>query len=160
MKLKKLLYKIDYQLLQGSDMIDISNLTYEYNKKLDNSVFVAIIGNNIDGHDYIGKAINNGAKVIIVSKNIEIVDDITVIKVDDTNKILCRLSMNYFDNPQEKIKTIAITGTKGKTTSSFMIKNILECAGYSVGIIGTIGIYIKNKYYESKNTTPISYDIF
>ena len=159
MKLKKLLYKIDYQLLQGNDMVDVSNLSYEFNKKLDNFVFVAIVGNNIDGHDYIDDAINNGARVVIVSKKIDISNDITIIKVDDTNKILCRLSMNYFDNPHEKIKTIAITGTKGKTTTSFMIKNIIEKAGYDCAIIGTIGIYIKDKYYESKNTTPISYDI-
>lgn len=159
MKLKKLLYKIDYQLLQGSDMIDISNLSYEFNKKIDDFVFVAIVGNNIDGHDYIDDAINNGASVVVVSRNIKVSDNITVIMVEDTNKILSRLSMNYFDNPHEKIKTIAITGTKGKTTTSFMIKNILERAGYSLGIIGTIGIYIKDKYYESKNTTPISYDI-
>lgn len=159
MKLKKLLYKIDYQLLQGNDMIDILNLSYEFNKKLDNSVFVAIVGNNIDGHDYIEYAISNGAIAVIVSKIVDVPLDISVILVEDTNKILCRLSMNYFDNPHEKIKTIAITGTKGKTTSSFMIKNIIEKAGYSCAIIGTIGIYIKDKYYDSKNTTPISYDI-
>ena len=159
MKLKELLYKIDYQLLQGSDMIEISNLSYEFNKKLDNFVYVAIVGNNIDGHDYIDDAIINGANVVVVSKNVKVSNDITVIMVNDTNKILSRLSMNYFDNPHEKIKTIAITGTKGKTTTSFMIKNILEKAGYSTGLIGTIGIYIKDKYYESKNTTPISYDI-
>ena len=159
MKLKKLLYKVDYQLLQGSDMIDILNLSYEFNKKLDNFVYVAIVGNNADGHDYIDEAINNGARVIVVSRDVEINKDVTIIKVNDTNRVLCRLSMNYFDNPQEKIKTIAITGTKGKTTTSFMIKKILESAGYNCGIIGTIGIYIKDKYYESKNTTPISYDI-
>lgn len=159
MKLKKLLYKVDYQLLQGSDMIDISNLSYEFNKRLDNFVFIAIIGNNIDGHDYIDDAISNGASVVIVSREISVPDNITVIMVENTNKILSRLSMNYFDNPHEKIKTIAITGTKGKTTTSFMIKNIIESAGHSCAIIGTIGIYIKDKYYESENTTPISYDI-
>lgn len=159
MKLKKLLYKIDYQLLNGNDDIEISDLTYDFNKKLDNSVFVAIVGNNIDGHNYIDVAINNGARVVIVSKNIELDDGTVVILVDDTSKILSRLSMNYFDNPHEKLTTIAITGTKGKTTTSFMIKNIIEKAFDSCGLIGTTGIYIKDKYYESKNTTPISYDI-
>ena len=66
--------------------------------------------------------------------------------------------MNLFDNPHKKMKTIAITGTKGKTTTSFMIKNIIEKSGKKCGVIGTTGIYIGDKYYPNKNTTPLSYD--
>lgn len=159
MKLEKLLNKIDYTLLQGNIELNIKDLAYDSRNVLDDYAFIALNGNNVDGHDYINDAINNGAKVIIVNKDITLDNkDITIIKVENTNKILSKLSLNFFDNPHKKMTTIAITGTKGKTTTSFMIKKILECAGYSCGVIGTTGIYIKDKYYSSKNTTPLSYD--
>lgn len=159
MKLEKLLNKIDYTLLQGNIELNIKDLAYDSRNVSNGYAFIALNGNNVDGHDYINDAINKGAKVIIVNKDITLDNkDITIIKVENTNKILSRLSLNLFDNPHKKITTIAITGTKGKTTTSFMIKKILECAGYSCGVIGTTGIYIKDKYYSSKNTTPLSYD--
>ena len=158
MKLEKLLEKIEYTLLKGSIDILVKDIAYDSRNVLDGYAFIAIVGNNVDGHDYIDSAIDKGASVILVSKDVDVSSDVTVIKVDDTSKILSRLSMNLFDNPQKKLKTIAITGTKGKTTVSFMIKKILEVAGYRCGVIGTTGIYIGDKYYVSKNTTPLSYD--
>ena len=158
MKLKKILDKIDYALLKGNEEVEICDLAYDSRKVSDGYAFVAIVGNNVDGHDYVKAAIENGAKALIVCKDIEISDDIAVVKVDDTNKLLSRLSMNLFDNPHKKMTTIAITGTKGKTTTSFMIKRIIEEAGNKCGVIGTTGIYIGDKYYSNKNTTPLSYD--
>ena len=158
MKLEKLLNNIEYTLLKGSIDILVKDIAYDSRNVLKDYAFIAIVGNNVDGHDYIDSAIDKGASVIIVSKDVDVSSDVTVIKVDDTSKILSRLSMNLFDNPQKKMKTIAITGTKGKTTVSFMIKKILEVAGYRCGVIGTTGIYIGDKYYVSKNTTPLSYD--
>lgn len=158
MKLKKLLEGIDYTLVKGNDETLINDLAYDSRNVSDGFVFVSIIGNNVDGHDYIDVAIENGAKAIIVSKNIEVSSDVSVIKVDDTSKVLSKLSMNLFDNPHKKMTTIAITGTKGKTTTSFMIKRILEESGNSCGVIGTTGIYIGDKYYQNKNTTPLSYE--
>ena len=158
MKLKKILEKIDYKLLNGSEEIEVCNLAYDSRCVSDGYVFVAIIGNNVDGHDYIDKALENGAKVIIVSKEVEVSKDITVVLVDDTSKILSRLSMNLCDNPHDKMTTIAITGTKGKTTTSFMIKKIIEESGNKCGVIGTTGIYIGDKFYPNNNTTPLSYD--
>lgn len=159
MKLEKLLEKIDYKLIHGSLDVTIKDIAYDSRCVSNDYVFVAIVGNNVDGHDYIDSAISNGAKVIIVSKNVSVDNkDITIVLVEDTNKILSRLSMNLFDYPHKKLTTIAITGTKGKTTTSFMIKKIIEESGSSCGVIGTTGIYIGNKYYESKNTTPLSYD--
>ena len=158
MKLEKLLNNIEYTLLNGSIDTSVKDIAYDSRNVLEGYAFIAIVGNNVDGHDYIDSAIDKGASVIIVSKDVNISSDVTVIKVDDTSKILSRLSMNLFDNPQKKMKTIAITGTKGKTTVSFMIKKILEVAGYRCGVIGTTGIYIGDKYYVSKNTTPLSYD--
>ena len=140
MKLKKLLEGIDYTLIKGNDEIEICDLAYDSRNVNDGFVFVSIVGNNVDGHDYIDTAIENGAKAIIVSKDVDVSNDVTVVKVDDTSKILSKLSMNLFDNPHKKMTTIAITGTKGKTTTSFMIKRILEEAGNSCGVIGTTGI--------------------
>lgn len=160
MKLEKLLDKIDYTLVKGNIEVLVKDIAYDSRNVLDDYAFIALIGNNVDGHEYIDNAIDNGAKVIIVSKDIGVVEeDVTIIKVDNTNKILSRLSMNLFNNPHKKMTTIAITGTKGKTTTSFMIKKIIEESGSKCGIIGTTGIYIGDKYYSSKNTTPLSYDI-
>jgi UDP-N-acetylmuramoyl-L-alanyl-D-glutamate--2,6-diaminopimelate ligase len=159
MKLRQLLKKIDYTLIKGNVEIDVCDIAYDSRNVCNNYLFIALIGNNVDGHDYIDMAIEKGAKVIIVCKDIEIFDDITVIRVDNTDKVLSRLSMNFFDNPNEKLTTIAITGTKGKTTTSFMIKRIIEESGNSCGVIGTTGIYINDRVYTSINTTPISYDV-
>ena len=160
MNLLKLLNKIEYTLVKGNVDIVVKDIAYDSRKVDKDYVFISIVGSNVDGHDYIDKAIDNGASCIIVSKDITIESDVTVIKVEDTNKILSRLSMNLFDNPHKKMKTIAITGTKGKTTVSFMIKKIIEESSSKCGIIGTTGIYIGDKYYSSKNTTPNSYEIF
>ena len=158
MKLEKLLEKIEYTLLKGNLDVDIRDIAYDSRKVEDNYVFVSIVGSNVDGHNYIDNAVELGASVIIVSKDVNVDSDVTVVKVEDTSKILSRLSMNLFDNPHKKMKTIAITGTKGKTTTSFMIKKIIEESGSKCGVIGTTGIYIGDKYYPNKNTTPLSYD--
>lgn len=159
MKLKKILEKVDYTLLKGNDDVEISNIAVDSRNVSDGCAFVCLVGSQVDGHDYVANAIENGAKAIIVSKKIEVGSDVSIVLVEDTSKVLSRLSMNLFENPQEKLTTIAITGTKGKTTTSFMIQKILEASGSPCGVIGTTGIYIGDTYYPSKNTTPISYEI-
>ena len=158
MKLKELFEGIKYTLIKGDIETEINDIAYDSRKAKDGVLFMAIPGSVVDGHDYIKDAIKNGAKVILISKDIEISEDVTVIKVEDTRKILSKLSMRLFRYPQSKLKTIAITGTKGKTTTSFMIKRILEEAGYKCGLIGTTGVYIGDKVYPAKNTTPESYE--
>lgn len=159
MKLDELFKGIHYELIKGNKETLIFDICYISKKVKSGDLFVAIIGNNDDGHNYINDAIRHGAIGVIVSKNIDIPDDILVIKVDNTKKIMTKLAMNLFNYPQSKLKTIAITGTKGKTTTSFMIKSIIESTGQSCGLIGTTGVYIGNDYYENKNTTPEGYDI-
>ena len=161
MKLEKLLDKIEYTLVKGNLDVLVKDIAYDSRKVLDDYAFVAIIGNNVDGHDYVENALDSGAKVLIVSKDIGVVDsDITIVKVDDTSKILSRLSMNLFDNPHKKMTTIAITGTKGKTTISTMIKKILDDNNKDCGLIGTLGVFYKDKYFHTMNTSPESYDVF
>lgn len=158
MKLDNLFEKIEYEVLKGSMDIEILDIAYDSRMVKDNYLFVAIVGNDQDGHDYIESAIDNGASAILVSRDIEVSKDITVIKVKNTRSILSKLSMRLFKFPQNKMKTVAITGTKGKTTVSFMIKKIIEASGKKCGLIGTTGVYIGKKYYPIKNTTPESYD--
>lgn len=158
MKLNEIFKGIEYKLIKGTMSEEIIDIAYDSRKVKNGTLFLANFGLKEDNQKYIPKAIENGAKTIVISKDMDIPNDITVIKVPSTKKILSRLSMNFFNNPQNKLKTIAITGTKGKTTTSFMIKKIIECAGYKCGLIGTNGIYIGEKKYPIKNTTPESYD--
>ena len=148
---------IKYTLVKGNMDTLVNDIVYDSRIVKKGVLFVAIVGSEVDGHKYINDAIKLGATAILVSKNVEIKDDVTVIKVADTRKILAKLAMHLFKYPQSKLKTIAITGTKGKTTTSFMIKRILEEAGYKCGLIGTTGIYIGDKVIPAKNTTPESY---
>ena len=140
MTLENLFEGIKYKLIKGS----MDNLVYDiaYNSKnvKDGDMFVAILGNREDGHSYIDEAIKNGARVILISQDIDVPFDVTVIKVKNTRKILSKLGMKLYRYPQNKMKTIAITGTKGKTTTSFMIKKIIEEKGYKCGLIGTTGV--------------------
>lgn len=159
MLLKDILKDVDYKLLQGDINTDIDDIAYDSRKVKKGTAFVALPGANVDGHDYIDNAILLGASALIVEKDINIDCEIPVIKLDNTRKKLSYLSASLFSYPHKKLITIAITGTKGKTTSSWMIKNILEESGKKVAVIGTMGIFIGEKHYTNKNTTPESYEI-
>ena len=159
MKLIKILSGIKYEVVKGDIEIEVNNISYDSRKVGKEDAFICLVGASVDGHDYIEKAIESGANTIIVQKDINIDSDVTVIKLKDTRKSLSRLAINYFDNPSSELTTIAITGTKGKTTTSFMIKNILEEDNKKVGVIGTMGVFFGDKHYSTVNTTPESYDI-
>lgn len=158
MTIEKVLTGIEYEVVKGNISDEIKDIAYDSRNVKDGYLYVAIVGSASNGHDYIDDAIKRGAKAIIISRDIEILQDVVVIKVSDGRRVLSKLSMNLFNYPQSKLRTIAITGTKGKTTVSFMIKKILETAGHKCGLIGTTGIYIGSKFYPAKNTTPESYD--
>ena len=158
MKLNKLLEGIGYTIISGSTDIEVSDICYDSRKVKVGSLFICLSGSNFDGHDYIDSAIENGAKAVLVEKDIDR-RDTTIIKVSSTRRLLSKISINYFDNPIKNMKSIAITGTKGKTTTSFMIKNILEEDNKKVGVIGTMGVFFGDKHYSTVNTTPESYDI-
>ena len=159
MKLKNLLQDIDYKLMKGSLDIDVKDLSYESRDIALGSAFVALIGIDTDGHRYIPDVIQQGCQCIFICEDIDILEDVTVVKVADTRKVLSKLSSNLFQNPGKDLIKIAITGTKGKTSISWMIKQILELAGYKVGLIGTLGTYINGTLHPHKNTTPESYHI-
>ena len=156
-KIKELIQALDYELLQGSLEGDISELVYDTRKVTKDAMFVCIVGTAFDSHEKTAEVAAAGAKVLIVSKEVEVPEHVTVVKVADTRYALALISAAYFDHPANTLKVIGITGTKGKTTTTFMIKSILENAGYKVGLIGTIETIIVDKHIPANNTTPESY---
>ena len=134
MKLEKLLERMDYKVLAGSTDIEISTLVYDSRKVEKASVFVCISGAVSDAHDFIPDVVKKGAAAVVVEKDVTPIEGVTYIKVDDTRLALACMSAAYFDYPAEKIKTIGITGTKGKTTTTYMVKSILESAGIKTGL--------------------------
>lgn len=156
MKLEKILEGIEYELIKGNLDVEVNNIYYDSRKVEDGSLFYAMVGSSVDGHDYIDSAIEKGASVIVISKDINIDSDVTVIKISDDRRNLSRMSINFFGNPISEMTSIAITGTKGKTTTTWMIKNILEEDNKTVGVIGTMGIFFGDKHYSTVNTTPES----
>lgn len=157
MKLAKLLEKIEYEVISGSIDTDITTLVYDSRKVEEGSVFVCISGTVRDAHDFIPDVIKSGAKAIIVEKDVAPADGVTYIKVNNSRLALAYISAAYFDYPASKLKTIGITGTKGKTTTTYMVKSILESAGIKTGLIGTIESVIGDKCVPAANTTPESY---
>ena len=158
MKLSKILSNIDYKILKGSIDIEISDIVYDSRKIVENCLFVCLKGANVDGHKFANEAFEKGAAAVVVSDKIDINGDNAII-VKDTREALAFMSANFFNNPAHELTTIGITGTKGKTTTSCMIKSILEEAGQKVGVIGTLGIIIGDTQIKTNNTTPESYEI-
>ncbi len=159
MKLLELLAGIDYTLVQGSVECEVSTLVTDHRKVEGNSVFVCIAGANFDGHSAVLDAANHGAAAVIVEREVAVPKGITVIRTASTRYALAHLSAAYFGQPAKELKIIGITGTKGKTTTTYLIKSILEHAGYRVGLIGTIEAIIGETHIPAKNTTPESYQI-
>lgn len=158
MKLEALLSKIPYEVLCGNTNQDITDVIYDSRKVRKGCVFVCLSGANTDGHQYAQAAIEAGASALVVSKEIDCTG-VTTIKVRDTREALAFMSAAYFGYPSDTLRTIAVTGTKGKTTTACMIRSILEKGGLKTGVIGTLGILIGDTVIKTANTTPESYEI-
>ena len=159
MKLSKLLERLEYEVVQGSVETEVTTLANDSRKVESGSVFVCISGAVFDGHQYVSDVAKKGAAAIIAERDIEAPKGVTVIKAENTRYALALMSAAYFGYPAEKLKVIGITGTKGKTTTTYMIKSILEETGHKVGLIGTIEAIIGDKKIPACNTTPESYTI-
>ena len=162
MKLRKICEEIEYTLLQGSLETEVRDIIYDSRKIAPETMFVCMVGAVTDGHKYIPDAVEKEASVIVLEKEEEaaqIPENITVLKVESARLALALMSAALFDHPARKLVTIGLTGTKGKTTTTYMIKKVLEMAGKKVGLIGTIGAMIGEEHLPSKNTTPESYEL-
>ena len=156
-KLKDLLEHLDYQCLQGTTDKEITSVVYDSRKAEPGSLFLCIKGAVSDGHAYAKEVVEKGASVLVVQDVVEVPEDVTVIQVENSRYAMACISAAWFDYPAKKLKTIGITGTKGKTTSTFLVKSILENAGHKTGLIGTIETIIGEEHIPSANTTPESY---
>ncbi|WP_289301431.1 UDP-N-acetylmuramoyl-L-alanyl-D-glutamate--2,6-diaminopimelate ligase [Sporofaciens musculi] len=159
MRLTQLLEHLEYEVIKGNHEIEVTELINDSRKVTPGCVFVCISGAVSDGHEYAGEVGAKGAKALITEKEVEALEDVTVIRVKDTRYALALMSAAYFGYPADKLKIIGITGTKGKTTTTYMVKSILEGVGHKVGLIGTIEAIIGDKSIPANNTTPESYTI-
>lgn len=157
MKLVKLVERLTYECVSGTVDRDVSTLCYDSRKVEKDSVFVCITGVVSDGHTYVNEVIEKGASVIVAEKDVAVPKGVTLLMVNNTREALAFLSAAYFDYPAEKLKTIGITGTKGKTTTTYMVHAILTEAGLKTGLIGTIETIIGDTVIPANNTTPESY---
>ena len=157
--LKDLLSKIDYECICGTTDKEVTDIIYDSRKVVPGSMFICIPGAIVDGHTFAAQAAAAGAGVIVAEKEIELPEDaqVTVIKVQDTHYAMAFISAAFFGYPAEEMKIIGITGTKGKTTTTYLVKSILEHAGRKVGLIGTIEIIIGETHIHADHTTPESY---
>ena len=165
MKLKEMLVGLEGLRAKGDLEIEIKGLESNSKNIKEGYLFVAIKGFSVDGHKYIESAIANGATAVMVQedcdlKAIKIPEDVTIVMAKDTREALAITANNFYDEPSKKFKLIGVTGTKGKTTTTYMIKEILEKAGKNVGLIGTIATYINGKKLkDSDRTTPESLEL-
>ncbi len=155
--LKDLVNDISYEVLKGDLNIEINEVRFDSRKVGRGDLFICIPGTVVDGHNYIEDCIKKGATAFIVTRDVEVSEDVTVIKVDDARVALANISAAFFDYPAKSLKVIGVTGTKGKTTTTYMVKSVLEDVGIKVGLIGTIEAIIGDEHIPAVNTTPESY---
>ena len=156
---RELLKDLKYEVVSGSIDVNVSELVYNTRKVKKECMFVCIKGATFDSHDVAGEAAKNGAVVIVAEHPVDVPAGTAVVLVEDTRYALALISAAYFGYPAKRLKVIGITGTKGKTTTTFMIRSILEHAGISTGLIGTIEVIIGDKHIPAHNTTPESYEV-
>ncbi len=158
-KCKELLEGITYECIKGTIDKEISEVVYDSRKIVKDCLFICICGYNTDGHSFAAEAVQKGAAALVVQKDVEAPkdSDVTVIKVEDTRYAMAFISAAYFGHPADRLKVIGITGTKGKTTTTYLIRSILESAGYKAGLVGTIETIIGDRHIPAANTTPESF---
>lgn len=162
MQLRELCGDIEYVLIQGDLDTEVEDIIYDSRRLMKGAMFVCMAGAVTDGHEYIPEAVEKGVSAIVVERAdaaLGIPEDIAVIKVSSGRRALAFMSAAYFGYPDRKLTTIGVTGTKGKTTTTYIIRDILMQTGEKAGLIGTIAVVIGDKTMPAKNTTPESYEI-
>ena len=158
--LKDILYKVAIEAVKGSTDITINKMDFDSRKIGSNDVFVAIRGSISDGHDFIEKAIEQGAVAVICDTfPVNIAKGITYVQVKDTNSALAFMAANYFGDPSQNLKLVGITGTNGKTTIASLLYQLFKKAGYKVGLLSTVKILVDDVEYKATHTTPDSLTI-
>lgn len=159
--LRGLLNDLPHRVISGTVEGEITELVYDSRKVVPGCMFIALVGASFDGHTFLAEVIDKGAACVVVSSDIGDIDTkgSLVISVGDTRAALALLSCAYFDHPAKEVGVIGITGTKGKTTTTYLIKSVLDHAGLPCGLMGTIETIIGDEHIHALNTTPESYII-
>ena len=161
MKLEQLLEGVPFTLVQGSLDTEVQDIIYDSRKAAPGLAFVCIVGTQRDSHAFAADCAAKGVSVLVIQHDIDLsaMPGVTVVKVESSRYAMALMSGNLFGNPSRQMTMIGVTGTKGKTTTTHMIKSVLEAAGKKVGMIGTNGIYFMGRHQETANTTPESYEL-
>ena len=160
MKVEKILHDIEYKLIQGSVETEFEKIEYDSRKVSKGDAFVCVTGFKTDGHNYVESAIKSGATVIFCERELENIDEsVTVIQFENTRKALAHISAEYYGRPSERMNVIGVTGTNGKTTTTFLVKSVLDKIGHKTGIIGTIENRIGDRIIPTERTTPESLEL-
>jgi UDP-N-acetylmuramoyl-L-alanyl-D-glutamate--2,6-diaminopimelate ligase len=159
MQLKELLKQVQGCKVEGPVDREIAGVVYDSRRVTPGMVFVAIPGVNVDGHDYINTAISRGAAAIICERNGFTSPRATKVKVPNARLALACAASSFYRHPSTKLQVIGVTGTNGKTTVAFMIKELLEAAGYKTGLLGTVRYEIGDRVIPATRTTPESLDV-
>lgn len=159
MKIKELLREVKYTCIQGNDSIEIDNICWDSRRVTPNSLFICVKGKNVDRHNFIHRAVDEGAVAFLVENNVlDIPKDIVLLKVDNSREAMAIIANKFYDEPSKKLNLIGITGTNGKTSVSYFIAKILEASNRRVGIIGTIENKIGHKVIDVEKLNPTTPD--
>lgn len=157
--LKDWLEGLSCTLLQGDLEAEVDEVVYDSRKAAPGAVFVCMAGSKVDSHKFIPQVLEAGVKVLVTEHPVDVPEDVTVIQTENGREALALLSAARFGHPSRKLLMIGVTGTKGKTTTTHMIRKILEMSGRKTGMIGTNGVYIGGEHFPTVNTTPESYTL-
>ena len=153
--LKDILYGVSLNAVSGDTNVMVNNIHFDSRKVEMDDVFVAVRGTVTDGHKYIQKAVDLGAKAIVCEELPELmVNGVTYLEVGDCNSALAIIAANFYDNPSKNLKLVGVTGTNGKTTVTTLLYNLFKKAGYKVGLISTIKVMVDEKEFPTSHTTP------
>lgn len=160
-KLEKMIENLKtYELSESASGVEVTGISYHSGRVKPGYLFVCVQGFHVDGHDFIDQAVANGASVIVVEKEVLKKAGVLYIKVPDTREALSKLSAAFFDYPDEKLNLIGVTGTNGKTTTTYMVESILRHAHLKTGLVGTIRNKIGDEILATERTTPEAMDLF
>ena len=159
MKFSDWLQGLEYEVLQGDLNTEAEDVVYDSRKAVPGTIFVCMKGSRIDSHGFMADVAAQGVKAFVVERETELPEGVAVVKVKNSRHALAMMSALRFGNPIRRMISVGVTGTKGKTTATHMMKAILEAAGKKVGMIGTTGAVIDGHIYPTLNTTPESYQL-
>lgn len=156
-ELKDILYKVAINAVVGNTVTSVNKIEFDSRKVGQDDVFVAIRGSVSDGHDFIEKAVNQGALAVICEKVPDVlVTGVTYVEVQDTQSALAIMASNYYGSPSENLKLVGVTGTNGKTTIATLLYVLFKKAGFKVGLLSTVKIMVDEEEYKATHTTPDS----